>query len=321
MKTPDFDILLGEYLQVRRSLGFKLKRVESQLRGFVAFLKQQGASRITGALAARFAGGVEGAGERMLVTKKNYLCAIRAFAHYLSGAGFPAEAPPPGLPGRRPERPRPYIYTHEEVARLLALALSIPSAKAHAGRYGLKPWTLHTLIGLLAATGMRLGEALSLRHEDIDWNEGVIRIGNAKFLKSRLVPVHPTTLEKLRSYARRLECFFATRNRRAQPWFFVTCNGRALTPRQTCHDFHKLLHRAGLRKRGERRGPRLHDLRHRFAVVTLLRHHESGNVMPVLATYLGHSHARHTYWYLSSTPGLMAAAKERLEKRWEGGAK
>jgi integrase len=203
MKTPDLDIMLGEYLQVRRSLGFKLKRVESQLRGFVAFLKQQNASRI-------------------------------------------------------------------------------------------------------------------------NWNEGLIRIGSAKFLKSRLVPVHPTTLEALRAYARERERFFAARKRCSQPCFFVTRTGRALTPRQTCFDFHKLLWRAGLRKPGERRGPRLHDLRHRFAIVTLLRHQESGkdagNVMPVLATYLGHSHARHTYWYLSSTPDLMAAAKERLEKRREGGA-
>jgi len=322
VKAPDPHIMLGEYLELRRSLGFKLKREESQLRGFVAFLEKKKASRITGALAAQFAGELEG---RALATKKNYLCAIRGFAHYLAGMGFPAEAPPFGLLGRRPARPRPYIYTDKQVAQLLALARSLPSARRHARRYGLKPWTLHTLLGLLAATGMRLGEALNLKQGEVDWNEGVIRIGEAKFLKSRLVPVHPSTLEKLRAYARRREGFFAARARPSQPWFFVTCQGNALGRRQVNFDFHKLLRRAGLRKSGERRGPRLHDLRHRFAVVTLQRWYESGrelgNLMPVLATYLGHSHARATYWYLSSTPELMAAAKQRLEKRWEGGAR
>ncbi|MCL1921575.1 MAG: tyrosine-type recombinase/integrase [Kiritimatiellaeota bacterium] len=320
MKT--LDAMLDEYLELRRGLGFKLKTVESRLRGFVAFLKNKGASRITTALAAHFASGSE---TRAGTTKKAYWCAIRGFALYLRGMGFAVEDLPPGLLGRHAVRMRPYIYTDKEVEQLLTLAWNYPLSKACARRYALKPWTLHTLIGLLAATGMRLGEALNLRDDDVDWNEGVVRIKDAKFLKSRLVPVHPTTLDKLRAYRARRERFFAEWGRRAQPCFFVTCRGKALRGRHACLDFHTLLRRAGLREPGAKRGPRLHDLRHRFAVATLLRWYESGkevgNLMPVLATYLGHSGVSGTYWYLSNTPELMAAAKKCLEARWEGGAR
>lgn len=319
--TPALGPLLDEYLQLRRALGYKLAREESQLRGFVAFLKNKNAPRITSALALEFAAGGR---ERALATRKNYLCAIRGFARYASAMGFCAEEPPPGLLGRRPAPAPAHIYTGREVARLLALARKHPAAKNRARRHSLKPKTLYTLTGLLAATGMRLGEALKLKHEDIDWKEKTLRIGNAKFLKSRLVPVHPTTLEKLRAYARARKNFFAARARAATPWFFVTTQGNALTASQASREFRQLLQRAGLRKAGERRGPRLHDLRHRFATATLLRWYESGgevgNALPVLATYLGHGRASATYWYLRNTPALMAAAKKRLEQHWKGAA-
>ena len=320
MKTLDF--LLGEYLKLRRGLGFKLEDVESRLRGFVTFLRKKKASRITTALALQFACGVE---TRAPETKRGYLCAIRGFALYLLGMGIRAEVPPPRAHGARTSRPHPYIYTDKEVERLLVAAKNLPLPKGCARRHALRPWTLHTLFGLLAATGMRRGEALGLKQGDVDWNEGVIRIGEAKFLKSRLVPVHPTTLEKLRAYARKRKRFFAAQGRCSQPWFFVNCRGNALSGEQLSRDFRETLHRAGIREPGAKRGPRLHDLRHRFAVVSMLRWYESGkevgSLMPVLATYLGHSHVSATYWYLSSTPELMAAAKKRLESRWEGGAR
>ena len=318
MKT--FDVMLDEYLELRRGLGFKLKSAEPRLRGFVAFLSEKKVSRITTALALQFACAKCAPG-----TQRSRLSAIRGFAHYLVGMDFAAEVPPPGLLGRY-NRPHPYIYTDRQVEQLLALAWNLPAPAWHAGSRDLRRWTLYTLIGLLAATGMRIGEALRLKQGDVDWNEGVIRIGESKFLKSRLIPVHPTTLEKLRAYDRKRGCFLITQGRGSQPWFFAASNGNALSHQQITDDFHRILHRAGLRGLDAGRGgPRLHDLRHRFAVVTLLRWHESGKeigkVMPILATYLGHAHPRHTYWYLSATHELMAAAKNRLEKRWEGGAR
>lgn len=242
------------------------------------------------------------------------MSAIRGFARYLSGMGLPAETPPAGLLGRRWERLQPYIYTTEEVKRILSQAWTLPSARGYAKRYGLKPWTLYTVVGLLAASGMRFGEVLKLREEDVDWNNGVLRIGVAKFLKSRLIPVHSTTLAKLRLYAGQRDRFFAACGRRAGSCFFVTSHGNSLTNRLLEHDFRILLQRAGIRELGAPRGPRLHDLRHRFAVVTLLRWYERGknveSLLPVLAAYMGHSHVSGTFWYLSNTPELMAAAKK-----------
>lgn len=319
MKT--LNAMLDEYLELRRAVGFKLKKEESLLRNFVAFLKKKNTSRITTALALQFACGVE---TRSPVTNRGYLSAIRGFALYLGGMGFPSDDIPAGLLRRHRSRTRPYIYTDKKVEQLLALAWNPPVLRGRFKRHALKPWTLHTLFGLLAVTGMRVGEALSLKLGDVDWNECVIRISLTKFLKSRLVPVHSTTLERLRAYARKRECCLAARRLPSQPWFFVTCQGNALKNNVASRDFQKLLHHAGLRKPGDKHGPRLHDLRHRFAVITLLRWYESGkvdgNLMPILSTYLGHGQTSATYWYLSNTPELMAAAKKRLEKRWEGGA-
>jgi len=311
---------LDEYLQLRRSLGFKLDRDEGRLRGFLSFLAGRGTSRITTALALQYATEQE---PRTSQTKRGYLCAVRGFAQYLAGMDPSVEVPPPGLLGPCVSRVRPYIYSDEEIGRLLAAARSIPSSKRFFGRYDLKPWTLHCVLGLLAVTGMRLGEVLRLRSDDIDWLEGLLRVGETKFLKSRLIPLHQSTLRRLRAYAKRRDRFFVGRARKPDPEFFVSCHGHPFCSRHVGHDFRKLSMKIGLRAPGSSRGPRIHDMRHRFAVKTLLRWYRSGErvdrLLPVLSTYLGHSHVTGTYWYLSCTPELMAAAGERLEKRWKGG--
>ena len=172
----------------------------------------------------------------------------------------------------------------------------LDAARTHRSthRYALKPDTLYCLIGLLAVTGMRAGEALSLKPEEIDWVRGVIMIGRAKYQKTRLIPLHASTLRQLRSYTGLRQRFFAERPRRI-----------------------------GMRDSDACGGPRIHDLRHRFAVATLLRWYRSGRridpLLPVLSTYMGHVSITGTYWYLTCTPELMAAAGARLEKRWEGG--
>lgn len=306
---------LIEYLALRRGLGFDLGRVESRLRQFIAMLESKRAVRITTALALEFALRSD---QRSTSTQAGYLSAIRGFAHYLSGIDSTTEIPPAGLV-RCGRRPQPYIYTEDEIVRIVEAARMRRSTR----RYALKPWTLHCLFGLLAATGMRLSEALGLKPEDIDWTQSLLTIGRAKFQKSRLIPLHESTLGQMRAYARRRDRFFAER-----PWqqpgnsFFLSTEGTPLTGTGVGWDFRMLTRSLGIRELGARHGPRIHDLRHSFAVSTLLRWYRSGKridpLLPVLSTYLGHVFITGTYWYLTCTPELMAAAGKRLERRWEG---
>jgi integrase len=176
---------------------------------------------------------------------------------------------------------------------------------------------------LLAVTGMRIGEILNLQTADIDWSEGVLTIRNAKFGKSRLVPLHPSTLKALGTFVQHRDRFFA--RLRPQPEvsrFFVTSRGTGLRVTHIDRVFLSISRQIGLRAPDAGHGPRLHDFRHRFAIETLLRWYRDGEavdrLLPVLSTYLGHTHVTGTYWYLRCTPELMAAAGERLERRWKG---
>jgi integrase len=306
---------LRDYLKLRRGLGFDLGRVESRLRSFITFMKIKQAHRVTTKLAVEFAL----RSDRSAPTQAGYLSAIRGFAQYLSGTEPKTEVPPTGLI-RRGHRPQPYIYSDAEIVRILDAARQHSSTP----RYALKPHTLYCLFGLLSVTGMRLGEALSLKSEDIDWARGVLTIGRAKFQKSRLVPLHKSALRELRAYIKRRDQFFAER-----PWrcpvnrIFVSTHGGALASNEVGTDFRMLTRKIGIREAGASRGPRIHDLRHRFAVSTLLRWYRRGKnvdlLLPVLSTYLGHVFITGTYWYLTCTPELMEAAAQRLERRWRGG--
>ncbi|HZC35257.1 MAG TPA: tyrosine-type recombinase/integrase [Chthoniobacterales bacterium] len=305
---------LRDYLELRRGLGFELGRAESRLRGFVGFMEIKRTGRIITKLAIEFAL----RSDRSASTQAGYLSAIRGFAQYLSGIEPKTEVPPDGLIRRGP-RPQPYIYSDDEIICILNAArehLSTP-------RYALKPHTLYCLFGLLSVTGMRLTEALNLRFEDIDWENGVLTIGRAKFQKSRLIPLHKSTLQELRTYIERRNRFFAERPwRRPVNRIFVSTHGGPLTSTDVGVNFRMLTRQIGIREPGANRGPRIHDLRHRFAVSTLLRwYHRGKNVdllLPLLSTYLGHVFITGTYWYLTCTPGLMEAAAKRLERRWKG---
>jgi integrase/recombinase XerD len=306
---------LKNYLALRRGLGFELGRTESRLRAFLEFMETKRSRRIKTTLAVEFALRCD---HRSPGTKVGYLSAIRGFAQYLSGIEPKTEVPPTGLV-RRGHRPQPYIYSDDEIVRILNAARRHPSTH----RYALKPHTLYCLLGLLTVTGMRLTEALNLKPEDIDWTQGVLRVGRAKYQKSRLVPLHRSSVQELRVYIKRRNRFFGER-----PWrqpvnrIFVSTHGGALTSNEVGHDFRELSRRIGLRAAGASRGPRIHDLRHRFAVSTLLRWYRTGKdvapLLPVLSTYLGHVFITGTYWYLTCTPELMEAAGRRLEKRWKG---
>jgi integrase/recombinase XerD len=298
-----------DYLTMRRSLGFKLRDMGYNLRHFVSFMEQQGASIITTELALRWAQQPQDVQPAQWAARLNF---VRSFAHYWSATDPRTEIPPMDLLPYRTKRATPYIYSNEEIQQLLKAARNLPPPT------GLRPWTYYSLFGLMAVTGMRIGEVIRLDHADVDLKQGLLTVRLTKFGKSRLIPLHRSTVKKLKLYLHRRDELYP------QPLtsrFFLSNQGRPLTDYIVRWTFVRLSRKIGLRKVGNSFGPRLHDLRHRFAVTTLLRWYRAGvdveQRLPVLSTYLGHTHVTDTYWYLSAIPELLALTKDRLEKRWE----
>ena len=223
------------------------------------------------------------------------------------------EIPPAALLPYRPQRARPYIYTDQEIERLLAATRALPPAR------GLRRWTYYCLLGLLSVSGLRISEALNLQLDDIDLRQNVLTIRKTKFGKSRLVPLHPSTQKILTGYLQQRSRFLAGR---PASHLFVSGTRNRLRAREVRRTFYALSRQIGLRGASASHGPRLHDFRHRFAVKTLLHWYRSGLEiearLPILSTYLGHGCVSHTYWYLSAVPELMGEAVHRLERHWEG---
>jgi integrase len=301
---------VDDYLALRRSLGYKLREYGECLMEFVSFLKKQGAAHITNKLAVEYATQRQ---HEKPVSWSRRLIIIRGFARYRIGADPKTEIPPIALLRFRSRRARPYVYSHDEIRRLLQAALKIESP------HQLQRHTYYCLFGLLAVSGLRLGEAVNLQPQDVDWAEGVLTIRGAKFGKTRLVPLHSSTLAVLRNYAKVRDEIFAGR---ILPAFLVTSHGTKLEKTNLSRIFRDLSRQIGIRKSGARNGPRLHDFRHRFAIQTLLRWYRRGESvpqrMPILSTYLGHGNVSGTYWYLSSTPELLVVASKLIETRWKG---
>jgi integrase len=301
---------IQDYLVLRRSLGFKLKKHSRFLKEFALFLEQAGASRITSRLALQWAT------EPQYIQQAEWaarLSVVRGFARYWSATDPLTEIPPNGLLPYRPARAKPHLYSDEQILRLLEAAKSMPAT------HSLQPWTYYCLLGLLAVTGLRISEALNLRSIDVDWTEGILTIRGAKFGKSRLIPLHASSLHVLSDYSARRDRLFADRK---APFFFCSRYGGRLDEGQVRRVFYMISRQIGIRGASASRGPRLHDFRHRFAVQTLLRWHRTGEDvqrrLPILSTYLGHGHVTDTYWYVTGTPELMAAVGHRLDQRWEG---
>lgn len=311
---------IDDYLQLRRGLGYKLEGYERHLRGFAELLENERATRITTSLALRFATDntrIDSCGRvvRMSV--------VRGFACYWQALDPTSEIPPTGLLRCPRKRAKPRLCSQQELIRLLGAT----DRDRSTGTRGLRPWTLFVLFGLLAVTGMRVSEAIHLRLEDVDWTESLLTIRNTKFGKSRRVPLHHSTLEMLRSYARRRDRFLrggwrGTNAQRASGLFFVSNRGTSLSGSYLRYSFRDLIRKAGLAQNG-RPCMRIHDLRHRFAVESLRQWYREDRTnvearLPALATFLGHVNVAATYWYLSSTPTLQAAAIGRVESHWEG---
>lgn len=301
---------LDEYLAVHHALGYKLRLCGRLLQRFVDFAEQQGAAHITTDLALTWATQPAAAQPAQWA---NRLGMVRRFAVYCNASDARNTIPPADLLPYRYRRPDPYIYRDEEIARLLEAAGRLPSDT------GLKPHTFVTLFGLYVVTGMRANEALRLDRDDVDLLGGVLTIRETKFGKSRYVPLHPTTQRAMQRYAaRRDQCCHDLET----PSFFVSDRGTRLTEWCVRWTFVRLSREIGLRGADDSRGPRLHDLRHRLAIATLLGWYQRGvdveRQMPQLSAYLGHAHVTDTYWYLTATPQLLHFALRHVERSRQG---
>ena len=294
---------IEEYLALRRALGFKLAKEGRFLPDFAAFTDAAGATTVTVDLAVRWAAQPQGTSP---VWAAQRLSMVRGLARYLQATDPATQVPPAGLLPARTRRATPYIYCDAEVTALMTAARALPSP--------LKAATFQALIGLLAVTGMRGSEAMSLDRGDLDTEAGVLTIRSTKFRKSRQLPLHPSTLRALAGYQ-------AIRDRAcpapAAPSLLVSTTGARLCHSTVQPVFRQLLGQAGIGQGTRRPHATIHGLRHTFAVTTLLSWYRDGQDvqarLPALSTYLGHASPAATYWYLTATPELLALAAGRLE--------
>ena len=301
---------LEDYLRLRRQLGYKMAEAEFLLGSFVRFAEENSASHISTKLALRWA--VRPHIQRPQCAAR--LGMVRRFATYVSAHDARTEIPAEKLLPYRFSRRDPWHCTEAEVLRLIQKAEQIAPADK------IKGPTLGTLVGLLAITGMRVSEALALEREAVDWKQGLLTLRRTKGNKARLVPLHPSAVQALRRYAAIRDELYP---QPAHPSFFVWEEGSRLAYNTVNRWFLLVACQIGLRRPGDRRGPRIHDLRHYFAVRALLNWYRAGADvearLPELATYLGHVHARETYWYLSAVPELLQLATLRWERAGKGG--
>jgi len=313
----NLDEALASYLELRRILGTELREPAQALGHFLRFMESQGADVVTTDLAVRWA---TAPAQAQMATWARRLCAVRGFARWLSAVDPRTEIPPVGVLPYQKERHEPHIFTDDQVEQLMAGAARLRS------RTGLRAFTYTTLIGLLAATGMRPGEAVALDVEDVDLHTGILSVRMTKFGKSRFVPVHESARAALAAYVRCRDRICPVRDTVA---FLVSERGARLRGCAARRTFAELTRQIGLRppKVGRRqgRGPRLLDLRHTFTTRKLIEWYRAGldveRMVPCLSTYLGHSAVGHTYWYMQAVPELLQLAIERLNLRSLGGAR
>lgn len=294
---------MHDYLNLRHSLGHALADVGRLLPSFVTYLDEHKLSTVTVQAAMEWA--QPSPTSTATSNGPRRMTAARGFARYLSGIDENTEVPPLGLiPSRKRWRP-PFIFSPDDIDTVInrARAITLP----------LRAATYETLIGLLAATGLRIGEAINLDRGDVDEDQAVLLIRESKFGKSRLVPLHPSSMHALTAYA-------VLRDRRAShpktASFFISLTGNRLCYAVVSQTFRRFVDEAGVGASAPS-PPRLHDLRHTFAVQTLLGWYRDGDdvqaKLPLLSTYLGHREPSSTYWYLSAAPELLTLAAARRD--------
>ncbi|MGH7918423.1 MAG: tyrosine-type recombinase/integrase [Candidatus Dormibacteraceae bacterium] len=297
---------LDEYLRLRQMLGHDLADAHRLLPRFVKQLDDRGIDHVTIDAALEWSLGRDVPAGSTVPGRR--MMAVRGFARYLSGIDPRSEIPPAGMV-RIPQRWRPpFIYAEADV---MALIEQIPWSIPHP----LRAATYETLIGLLAATGLRVGEALRLDQRDIDWSDGVLHVRRSKFQKSRLVPLLPSTVDALERYAHRRRELLPDPSSDS---FFVSLRGTRIIYECVWPTHRMLCEQAGVGASSPIR-PRVHDHRHSFAVKTLLGWYRNGvdvqSRLSWLSTYLGHREPRYTYWYLSAAPELLAHAARLLDNQ------
>jgi integrase len=288
------------YLTIRRAAGFQLHDDARYLSDFARFATARGETHVVAETAIAWAAHAPSEPQRATRLK-----AVVRFAHFSHAADRRHELPPPDIFAAHRRRPTPYLFRAEEVQALMRHATQLEPVGS------LRPHTYRTLIGLLAATGLRISEALGLRFPDVT-ADGLV-IHETKFHKHRLVPVHPTTRAALEQYLAMRTQFAA-----ADDHLFVSLRGRRLHRTAVSHTFVALLTAAGLASPLGRARPRLIDFRHTFASKALLTSPDSreriGRHTLALMTYLGHAHVSSTFWYLERSPQLLDDIAQTCER-------
>ncbi len=299
---------LIDYLAVRRALGYKLEKPAKLLDQFLTYVEQRGEAHLRLETMVAWATLPEAAHQSWLSYR---LSSVRGFAAHVHAIDPATDVPPADLLPWRRCRTTPYLYSDHELSAVITTAGTLRTPHRVA--------TYRTLIGLLAVTGMRVGEALALDRDDIDARDQVLTIRLTKFGKSREVPVDPSTVDALRAYLERPD---RPRASARTPAVLVSTAGTRLLYPNVQWTFHRLVQRTGVTPRSAACRPRLHDLRHRFAVRTLLDAYEHGHNpearLALLSTYLGHVDPKATYWYLSAAPELLQLAGVRLDRHLGG---
>jgi integrase/recombinase XerD len=301
-------VALADYLTVRRGLGYRLDHDERELRSFVAFCHAHGVRYLTLEAAVAWVTLPVRARRSWLA---NRMTALRGFASYLHAIDPRHHVPAAELFPHGPHRAVPYLYTEHEIAALMQAAAALPTP--------LTALTLSTLIGLLAATGLRVSEALAANVEDVELASGTLEVRRSKYGRARLVPLHPATTTALADYLHHRDRLCPHPVSAA---LFVSLAGTRKRYNHVNQLFVRLRGQVGLTGRSTNCRPRLHDLRHTFAVRTLIDwYRDGGDVqarLPLLSAYLCHREPKYTYWYLQAAPELLAEAARRLEPH--GGA-
>lgn len=294
--------LVNGYLRVRRALGYKLESTEAVLRRFVAYLDLQDAQRVTVTDAVAFATAPP---TRTPRTQALRLSAIRCFTRWARCQSADIEVPPARILPARPTRVAPFIYTEPEIRALLDATTALRPEQRAA--------TYRSFIGLMAATGIRTGESLALDKRSFDRRKRTLTV-TGKYGKIRQLPLHATVADALSDYLDRHRGFSKTDD----PALFISTRGTRLHPSSVHPTFRQLTAAARLGAASSACRPRLHDLRHTFAVSTMVEAYRRGDdpavVLPILSTWLGHTEPRDTYWYLTGTAELLEAAAATLQR-------
>ena len=294
---------VSDYVVLRRGLGYTLKDTERLLADFVGFLDQRGAEVVSTELALAWATAPSGVDP---IWWRQRLGTVRGFACYLATIDTRTEIPPPDLLPVRYNRLTPYLYSTADTKALMAAAQALSPP--------LRAATYTALIGLLAVTGLRIGEAIGLDCRDLRADTSTLAVRRCKSGRSREIPLHHTTVEALRGYRGQVDRMFP---RPASPSLLVSIRGTRLCPSAVNPTFRTLVGQAGLQPRGGRCRPRIHDARHSFAVHALIDWYEQDAdvdaKLPLLSAFLGHANPASTYWYLQAAPELFSHVGARLE--------